>query len=100
MKDIELTEVGRLYVATYTMHHTTKNLRKAFELYKNIITKHPSTKETAYAKCQIQNIVNTVVPDDERLSIQMDLAAAQFNGTEGEEAHTIPVVPLDSNRKR
>ena len=76
--DTELTEAGRQYAAAYEIHYATKNLREAFGLYKGIIAAHPTTKEAGYAKSQIQNIVNAVVPKEERLGIQMDLAAAVF----------------------
>ena len=76
--DSELTEVGRQYAAAYEAHYKTKNLREAFKLYKAIMTAHPGTKEAGYANSQIQNIVNAVVPKEERLGVQMDLATAVF----------------------
>ena len=74
----EQTAAGRQYAAAYETHYSSHNLRKAFELYKRILADHPDTKEAGYAKSQIQNIVNTVVPKEERLDTQMDLAAAVF----------------------
>jgi hypothetical protein len=74
----KLTEAGRQYAAAYEIHYATKNLREAFKLYKAIMTAHPDTLEAGYAKSQIQNIVNAVVPKEERLGVQMDLAAAVF----------------------
>jgi hypothetical protein len=76
--DRELTEAGRQYAAAYEIHYATKNLREAFKLYKGIMASHPDTKEAGYAKSQIQNIVNIVVPKEERLGIQMDLASSVF----------------------
>jgi hypothetical protein len=60
------------------IHYGIKNLREAFERYKKILADHSDTKEAGYAKSQIQNIVNTVVPKEERLDSQMDLTAAVF----------------------
>ena len=77
----EQTEAGRQYAAAYEFHYNSQNLRKAFELYKEIMADHPDTKEAGYAKSQIQNIVNTIVPKEERLDSQMDLAAAVFKKT-------------------
>ena len=74
----EMTEAGRQYAAAYETHYGSKNLRDAFGLYKRILADHPDTKEAGYAKSQIQNIVNTVVPKEERLDSQMDLAATVF----------------------
>ena len=76
--DTELTGAGRQYAAAYEIHYATKNLLEAFKLYKAIMTAHPGTREAGYAKSQIQNIVNAVVPKEERLGVQMDLAAAVF----------------------
>ena len=74
----EQTEAGRQYAAAYEFHYKSQNLRKAFELYKEILADHPDTKEAGYAKSQIQNIVNSTVPKEEQLDTQMDLAAAFF----------------------
>ena len=75
-EDTEMTEAGRHYAAAYKTHYETKDLRKAFELYKGVMVDHPNTKEAGYSKSQIQNIVNAVVPKEERLESQMDLASA------------------------
>jgi hypothetical protein len=69
---------SRLYAEAYSMHYTDNDLRKAFELYKTIIINCPNTKEAGYAESQIQLIVNKVVPKEERLSLQMDMASARF----------------------
>ena len=74
----EQMEAARQYAAAYEFHYAHKNLREAFKLYKEILATYPDTKEAGYAKSQIQNIVNAVVPKEERLSVQMDLAAAAF----------------------
>lgn len=74
----EMTEAGRQYAAAYDTHYGSKNLRGAFEQYKKILADHPDTKEAGYATSQIQNIVNAIVPKEERLHRQMDLAATIF----------------------
>ena len=78
-EDTEMTEAGRHYAAAYNTHYKTKDLRKAFELYKDVMVDHPDTKEAGYSKSQIQNIVNAVVPKEERFETQMDLASAVFD---------------------
>ncbi len=77
--DTELTEAGRQYTAAYEIHYATKNLSEAFKRYKAIMTAHPGTKEAGYSESQIQNIVNVVVPKEERFGAQLDLAAAIFD---------------------
>jgi hypothetical protein len=80
--DTQKTEAGRQYAAAYEIHYANKNLRDAFKLYKEILIAYPDTKEAGYAKSQIQNIVNAVVPQEERLGVQMDLAAAALEPVE------------------
>lgn len=80
MKDnTEFTEAGRQYAAAYDIHYGSNDLREAFKLYRKIMTDYPDTKEAGYAKSQIQNIVSIIVPKEERLEIQMDLASAVFD---------------------
>ena len=74
----EQTEAGRQYAVAYETHYKSQNLHIAFELYRKILADHPGTKEAGYAKSQIQNIVKTIVPKEERLDTQMDMAAAVF----------------------
>ena len=71
-------EAARQYATAYEIHYAHKNMGEAFKLYKEILTAYPDTKEAGYAKSQIQNIVNAVVPKEESLRVQMDLAAAAF----------------------
>jgi hypothetical protein len=47
-------------------------------LYKQIMASHPSDPEAEYSRVQIQNIVNAVVPKQELLDAQMDLALNHF----------------------
>ncbi|MFH2002510.1 MAG: hypothetical protein ABIK28_22750 [Planctomycetota bacterium] len=78
IKDTELTATGRQYAAAYAMQYTEKNLRGAFERYRNLVAAHPTTKEAEYSRSQIQNIVNAVIPKEELLDVYMDLASNHF----------------------
>lgn len=71
--------VSKLYMDAYTIHYTDNDIPKAFGLYRRILARYPYSKEAGYAASQIQAIINTVVPEEERLTVQMDMAAARFN---------------------
>jgi hypothetical protein len=49
-------------------------LTLALRLYKNLIAFHASAREAGYSRTQIQNIVNTLVPEQELLDAQVELA--------------------------
>jgi hypothetical protein len=82
MKNDGQNEVGRLYARAYTLHYKESNLRRAFALYKSILTDFPDTKEAGYANSQIEAIIKAMVPEAERLAVQMDLVAARFDAVE------------------
>ena len=72
--ETELTEAGEQYVEAYAAHYTTKDLHKAIDLYKGIMAAYPNTKEAEYSRTQIQNIVQSVVPNQRLLDAQVELA--------------------------
>ena len=74
----ELAEANRQYAAAYAAHYTEHDLPAAMRLYKQIMASHPSDPEAEYSRVQIQNIVNAVVPKQELLDAQMDLALSHF----------------------
>jgi hypothetical protein len=71
------TEAGEQYAAAHAAHYTEKNLHRALELYKGIVTAHPDAPEAGYSHSQIKNIVNTVVPKQDLLDAQVELALAR-----------------------
>ena len=71
------TEAGEQYAAAYAAHYTEKNLHQALKLYKGIVTAHPNAPEAGYSHSQIQNIVNNVVPKQDLLDAQVELALAR-----------------------
>ena len=75
----EVAEAGRQYAAAYAAHYTTKDLREALRLYRDVMAAHPNTQEAGYSQSQIRNIVNAVVPRQELLDAQVDLALAHFD---------------------
>ena len=74
----EPTVTSQQYAAAYAAHYTGRDLPLALQLYKKLIASHPGAKEAGYARMQVQNIVNAVVPKQELLDAQMALAFAHF----------------------
>ena len=74
----ELTEATREYAAAYAAHYTEHDLPSAMRLYRQVMGSHPSNPEAEYSRVQIQNIVNAVVPKQELLDAQMELALTYF----------------------
>ncbi len=74
----EHTEANRQYTTAYAAHYSEHDLPAAMRLYKQIMASHPSDPEAEYSRAQIQNIVNEVVPKQELLDAQVDLALTYF----------------------
>jgi hypothetical protein len=77
-KDTEFTETGRQYAAAYAAHYTKRDLPMALQLYRDVIASHPGDPEAGYSRTQIQNIINTVVPQQKLLDANIELAVAHF----------------------
>jgi hypothetical protein len=76
--ETELTEAKRQYAAAHAVHYTEHDLPSAMRLYKQVMASYPSGPEAEYSRVQIQNIVNAVVPKQELLDAQMELALTHF----------------------
>ncbi len=74
----EHTEAHRQYATAYAAHYTEHDLPAAMRLYKQIMTSHATDPEAEYSRVQIQNIVNSVVPKQELLDAQIELAVTHF----------------------
>ncbi len=94
----ESTEASRQYAAAYAAHYTARDLPLALQHYKQLMASHPSTREAAYARMQVQNIVNAVIPKQALLDAQIEfllvhfehdglLAGSQIPGTQFPEEH-------------
>ena len=94
--DTGLREAGQQYAAAHAAHYTTKDLREALELYAGIMAAHPNTQEAGYSRSQIQNIVNAVVPKQEFLDAQVDLALAHLEHGDQPDVSPAPITPLAS----
>lgn len=78
-KNIEPTEASRQYAAAYAAHYTERDLPLAFQLYKKLMASYPSTQEAGYARMQVQNLINTVVPKQELLDVQIECLLVCFD---------------------
>ena len=77
-KDTKPTEAGRQYAEAYAAHYTQRDLPAALRLYMRVIASHAGAQEAGYSRTQIQNIINAVVPTQELLDAQIELALAHF----------------------
>ena len=78
INNTKLTGAGQQYATAYDAHYTTKDMYKAFKLYGRIIATHPDTEEAGYSRCQVQNIVNAVVPKQKVMDALVELALTHF----------------------
>ena len=76
------------YAMAHTTHYKTKDLLKAYQQYREILASYPGAKEAEYARMQIRNIVDSVVPDQEVDDCTSELALAHLK--QAEKAATIP----------
>lgn len=80
--NIAPTEASRKYAA----HYTGRDLPLAFQLYKELMTSHPSTQEAGYARMQVQNLINTVVPKQELMDAQIERLLVHFENDDRRDA--------------
>ena len=80
-KNIEPTEASRQYAAAYNAHYTGRDLPLAFQLYKELMASHPDSQEAHYARMQVQNLINSVVPKQELLDAQINCLLMHFKST-------------------
>jgi hypothetical protein len=76
--DTPLTEAGGQYAAAYAAHYKGRDLPVALQLYRKVMASHPDAQEAGYSREQVQNIINTVVPKQELLDAQIELALAHL----------------------
>ena len=92
--DTRLTEAGRQYAEAYAAHYTGRDLPVALQLYRKVMASHPDAREASYSRAQVQNIINTVVPQEELLNAQIELAVAHLEHEGPPDATRTAVRPL------
>jgi hypothetical protein len=80
--ETEPTEANQQYAAAYAAHYTGRDLPLALQLYRKLMASHPSAQEAGYARMQVQNMVNAVVPRQELLDAQIELLLVHFERDE------------------
>ena len=70
----ELTESGLHYAEAYAAHYTRRDLPAALQLYREVVESYPDTQEAEFSRMQVRNIVHAVVPQEELLDAEIDLA--------------------------
>ena len=96
----EPTEASRQYAAAYAAHYTGRDLPLALQLYKQLLSSYPITQEAGYARVQIQNIVNAVVPKQVLLDAQIELVHIHFEHDGQLNGGRIPTIqPLEESKQ-
>jgi hypothetical protein len=96
----EPTEASRQYAAAYAAHYTGRDLPLALQLYKQLMSSYPITQEAGYARVQIQNIVNAVVPKQALLDAQIELVHIHFEHDGQLNGGRIPTIqPLEESKQ-
>jgi hypothetical protein len=68
------TASARSYADAYSMHYARRDLLEALRCYEELIALHPTTPEADYARSQMRNITRLVIPEQELLDSQVELA--------------------------
>ena len=76
--DDSTTQAARSYAAAYAAHYSERDMATALKLYRDLIASHASALEAGYSRTQIQNIVKALVPAQELLDAQIELALAHI----------------------
>lgn len=90
LKYNDTSEAARQYAEAYASHYTAVNLPEAIRAYCQLIKHHAGTIQAGYARAQVQNIANQVVPARELLAAQVGLALRYLQPEEGETATVLP----------
>ena len=80
----------------YEMVWHQANTVKVTLVCRGVVTAHPNTQEAGYSRAQIQNIVNSLVPNQELLDVQVELALARIEHEGPPDIEPVPVTPLAS----
>lgn len=92
--ETEPTEASQQYAEAYAAHYTGHDLPLALKLYRTLMASHPNVREAGYARTQIQNIVNTVVPKPELMEAEVKLVLAHFKNDARLDTRAQPETPI------
>ena len=83
-----VTEAARRYEAAYAAHYSERDLHLAFRLYKEVLASHPGEPEAGFSRMQLQNIVNAIVPKQELMDAQLQLATDRLDRSDASAAQS------------
>ena len=92
--ETESTEANQQYTAAYAAHYTGRDLPLALQLYRQLMASHPDAREAGYARMQVQNIINAVVPKQELLEVQIECVLVHFEHDGLLDAGRLPATQL------
>ena len=84
-------EAARDYAVAYAAHYSQRDLVRALHLYKKLIASHASARQAGYSRSQIRNIVKVVVPEQELLDAEVELALGCLEQLIAPDAGLIPI---------
>lgn len=76
--DSRRSKAYQLYSAAHQEQYKNRNLPAALALYREIIAAHPETRQADYSRAQIRNIASKVVPKQELLDAELELALSHL----------------------
>ena len=76
--DDSTTNAARSYAAAYAAHYSERDLATALQLYRDLIDSHANALGAGYARTRIQNIVKALIPAEDLLDAQVELALAHI----------------------
>ncbi len=92
--DRTVTESARAYASANAAHYSERDLAAALQLYKKIMACYASTREAGYSRMQILNIAHSLVPAQELLDAQVELALARLEHPSPSDPGPASAVPL------
>ena len=70
------------YARAHEAHYSARDFLQALEIYVEIVSSFSGTREAEYARAQIRNIAQSVVPEGELLDSQVQLILARLRKPE------------------
>lgn len=89
--DGAMAAAARDYALAYAAHYSQRDLVRALHLYQEVIASHASARQVGYSRSQIWNIVKVVVPEQELLAAQVELALVCLERLIAPDAELIPL---------
>jgi hypothetical protein len=78
MNDETRSKANQMYAKAHQEQYKNNDLHAALAIYRDIIAAHPEEKEAGYSRGQIRNIVSKVVPKQELLDAELELALSHL----------------------